>query len=68
MKGFVAETLSTAVLNSGCTKNVCGQTWQPCYLETDDERNVKTKPSSTVFNFGNEQQMKSQNLMRIPSI
>ena len=32
-----------------------------CYLETlhTDARNVKTKPSSTVFKLGNKQQVKS---------
>lgn len=34
VKGFVGETLSTAVLDSGRIKNVCGNTWGACYLET----------------------------------
>ena len=39
MKHFVCETMGTAVLDSGCTKNVCGETWLQCYLETLDESN-----------------------------
>lgn len=44
VKGFVGATLCTAMLDSGCTKNICGKTWMACYLETlstDDARNVK---------------------------
>ena len=54
MKGFASKTLSTVVLDSSCTKNVYGKIWMACYLETlntDDARNVETKPSSTVFKF-----------------
>lgn len=62
MKGFASKTLSAVVLDSSCTKNVYGKIWMACYLETlntDDARNVETKPSSTVFKFENEQQLKS---------
>ena len=61
MKGFFGETLSNAMLDPGCKKNVCGKTWMACYLETliaDNTRNVETKPSSTVFKFGNGEQVK----------
>ena len=34
MKCFVGETLGMAVLDSGCTKNVCGEGWLNCYLDT----------------------------------
>ena len=34
LKQFVGETLRAAVLDSGCTKNVCGNTWLDCYIET----------------------------------
>ena len=34
METLIGEALSMAVLDSGCTKTVCGETWLKCYLET----------------------------------
>ena len=31
---FVGETLNHAVLDSGCTKTVCGASWLDSYIET----------------------------------
>ena len=45
MKNFVGETLCCAVLDSGCTRTVCGKVWLNCYLDTlsDDEKNASRK-------------------------
>ena len=42
---FVGETLSCAVLDSGCTRTVCGKVWLNCYLDTlsDDDKNASRK-------------------------
>ena len=37
MKDFVGETLSSAVLDTDCTKTVCGRNLLNCYLDTPDE-------------------------------
>ena len=66
MKHFVGETLETAVLDSGCTKNVCGETWIQCYLETFDESEkmkVKYFSSSTSFKFGSGEHVVSSKLV-----
>ena len=34
METLLDKTLSWAVLDSGCTKTVCGETWLNCYLGT----------------------------------
>ena len=71
MKGFIGVTLSTAVLESSCTENACGETWMKCYLETlrkEDVSTVETTKSSTLFKFGNVERVKSDKFMRIPSI
>ena len=34
MKDFVCETLSSAVLDTGYIKTVCGLNWLNCYLDT----------------------------------
>ena len=57
VKGFVGATLRTAMLDSGCTKNVCGKTWMACYLETlstDDARNVKQNPMKILSIVGGQ--------------
>ena len=52
---FVGETLNCAVLDSGCTKNVCGKTWLDSYLNTlteKDAQKVLEESSSSSFRFG----------------
>ena len=72
MEGFVGATLSTAVLDSSCTKNVCGDdTLMKCYLETlskEDVSTVETTRSSTLFKFGNGKRVKSEEFKKISSI
>ena len=54
-KTFVDEALSTAILDSGCTRTVCGQTWMNCYLDTllkEESDQVVTESSETFFKFG----------------
>ena len=41
---LIGETLSMAVLDSGCTKTICNKTWL---------NNVKHEQSGTTFKFGN---------------
>ena len=51
MKDFVGETLSSAVLFTGCTKTVCGRNWLNCYLDTLDEvekLSVQIHPSNSL--------------------
>ena len=31
---FLGETLSMAIIDSGCVNIVCGEAWLNCYLET----------------------------------
>ena len=60
----------SAVLDSGCTKNVCGRTWLGCYLETLDrsqQSQVKESKSSTSFKFGNGDSVKSLKKVKIPA-
>lgn len=70
LKQFVGETLGTAVLDSGCTKNVCGKAWLGCYLETldsDQLSKVKEFRSNTSFKFGNGDSVKSMKRVKIPT-
>ena len=68
---MLGKLLITAVLDSGCKTNVCGNIWMTCYLDTtksDDLRKVETRPSSTTFKFKNGTQVKSQKLTKVHSI
>lgn len=68
---FVGETLNSAVLDSGCTKTVCGETWLQCYLEGLSETDlckVKEFPTSTRFKFGDGEPVTTCRGVEIPSI
>jgi len=69
LKQFVGETFGSAVLDSGCTKNVCGKTWLECYMETLDKNQqpkVKEYESTTTFKFGSGDSVKSLKRVKIP--
>ena len=56
MDTLIGETLSMAVLDSGCIKTVCSKTWLNCYLKSlssDELDNIKYERSETIFKFGN---------------
>ena len=71
MENFVGETLSCAVLDSGCTRTVCGKVWLNCYLDTltDDEKKcIKEESSKTSFKFGDGIAVMSQKRVTIPTV
>ena len=35
---LIGETLSMAVIDSGCTRTVCGQVWLDCYLQSSSNK------------------------------
>ena len=52
---LMGETINKAVIDSGCTKSCCGESWLEAYMETltDDEvKNVQSKETDAVFRFG----------------
>ena len=60
---FVGETFNCAVLERGCTKNVCGESWVSNYLNTlteVDRSQVSEKESTTSFRFGDGNSVKSE--------
>ena len=55
VEDFRWETLNLTVLDSACTKTVCGQEWLKCYIEIlcdDDRRKIQEFTSETEFKFG----------------
>ena len=58
-----------AVLDSGCTKTVCGQEWLKCYIESlcdDDGRKIQEFTSDTEFKFGDGNVVASEKSAVIP--
>ena len=53
MTKFVGETLNSAVLDSGCTKSVCGESWLTNYWR-DHSKEVIEKSSKCKIDFSND--------------
>ena len=54
MTKFVGETLNCTVLDSGCTKNVCGESWLTNYLDiltASDRSKAVVEKCSNSFRF-----------------
>ena len=67
---FVGETFNCAVLDSGCTKNVCGDSWLSNYLDTlteVDQLQVSDEESTTSFRFGDGNLVKSEKTVTFPA-
>ena len=69
VQNFLGETLNLAVLDSGCTKTVCGQEWLKCYIESlcdDDRKKIQEFTSETEFKFGDGKVAASEKSVVIP--
>ena len=70
MDTLIGETLSMAVIDSGCAKTVCGQVWLDCYsqfLSNEDQQSVREEKSETSFGFGNGKVLKSIKCVTLPT-
>ena len=70
MEYDIKEAFSTAILDSGCTRTVCGETWLQCYLDTLDENDlesVRTQQSRTKFKFGDGKVYHSDRRVSFPA-
>ena len=67
---FVRETFNSAVLDSGCSKTVCGRVWYDCYIDslTDgDLQKVVENDSTNSFKFGSGQSFRSMKKVKVPA-
>ena len=65
------ECLGKALLDSACTKTVCGATWLNMYLDTlhgDDKALVEVLYSDTKFRFDDGVEVPSSKLVKIPAL
>ena len=66
---FVGETLNAAVLDSGCTRTVCGKLWLDCYIDSlskEDSKLIEERPTSTRFKFGDGRVVQASRKVIIP--
>lgn len=71
MKTLLGETIGSVILDSGCSKTVCGEEWYRCYEETltdDEKKKIKSEPSKSVYRFGDGKRMKSNRCVVIPCV
>ncbi|XP_057296098.1 uncharacterized protein LOC130625028 [Hydractinia symbiolongicarpus] len=69
MQSLVGETLSCAVLDCGCTKTVCGNTWYQCFIDNlENDRLPEEHPSQIRFKFGDSEAVCSMKRVFLPVI
>ena len=59
------------LLDSGCTKTVCGEMWLQHYLYSlsfDEYKQIETSKSNSSFKFGDSKLVKSFKKVKIPVI
>ena len=67
---FVAEAFNTAVIDTACTKTVCGSNWLYQFVESlDDEsqKKITCSESKTPFKFGDGKTVYSNQLIKFPA-
>lgn len=63
------DTFGMAILDSGCTKTVCGDKWSSCYidgLEDSVSSQIEKMPLSTGFRFGEGKRVTSMKSLKLP--
>ena len=71
LDGLLEESIGCGILDSGCSKTVCGEVWLSCYLDIlddSDKRNIKYEHSSSVFKFGDGVLFKALKAVIFPCI
>lgn len=61
MDSLLGETIGKVLLDSGCSKTVCGEQWLRCYMETltdPEQKSIRTETSTSVYRFGDGQRMR----------
>ena len=67
---FRGETFNHAVLDSGCTKTLCGESWLNNHIDTlsaDDKQKVVESKSDTKFKFGDGNTVQAIKEVKIPA-
>ena len=68
---LLGETLSCGIIDSGCSKSVCGDVWLKCYLDTlsdSDIKFVQVEQGHTYFKFGDGAKIKYTKKLKFPAV
>ena len=68
---LLGETLGYGIIDSGCSKSVCGDVWLKCYLDTLSEGDIKfvqVEPGHTYFKFGDGAKIRSTKKVKFPAV
>jgi transposase InsO family protein len=71
MNSLLGETIGSVLLDSGCSKTVCGEQWLQCFMDTltDKEKSsVVEQPSTSVYRFGDGRRMNAEKCMVLPCV
>ena len=66
---LLGQTVGSTILDSGCSRSVCGYVWYQCYLDTLSEEvreGISTNKSESTFRFGNGSELKSMFNVNLP--
>ena len=68
---LLGETLNYGIIDSGCSKSVCGEVWLKCYLDRlskSDNKLVQVEPGHTYFKFGDGAEIKPTKKVKFPVV
>ena len=68
---FITESFGSAILDTACTKTVCGSKWLYDYIESldkEDRESIREEKSERVFRFGDSSQIKAVKNVIIPAV
>ena len=71
LKNLVVESWNAAVLDSGASKTVCGQSWLDCYIESLNESNksiLSYNEASNFYRFGDGKRICSTKSVKLPVV
>ena len=66
---LLSETFNIAIMDSGCTKTVCGEAWLQYYIDSlsdCDKDKINIDRSKNSFKFGKSKIIRSNKLVPIP--
>ena len=70
LESFLGESFNSAILDSGCSRTVCGKTWFKCYkdsLSNDYQNKIQEFESNVDFKFGDGKVYRSMEKAIIPA-
>jgi len=71
MDRLLGETLGKVLLDSGCSKTVCGEVWLDSFMDTlttEEKANIVYDQSTSIYRFGDGERVKAQKSVILPCV